>query len=100
MASLTCVSLPVTRISQPQRQDCKCSMQSAVISSHPRQSTLVRSRSVYCGRPAQPTRQRVSCAAGDFEEGELIKGIKAGDKLKVKESRLVYHAPKHKVSFG
>lgn len=40
--------------------------------------------------------QRVSCSAGDFEEGELIKGIKAGDKLKVNASRLVYHAPKHK----
>ena len=26
-----------------------------------------------------------------------MKGVKAGDKLKVKESRIVYHSPKHKV---
>ena len=39
----------------------------------------------------------VSASAGDFEEGELVKGVKAGDRLKVKESRIVYHSPKHKV---
>lgn len=38
----------------------------------------------------------MSCAASDFEEGELIKGVKAGDKVKVKESRIVFHSPKHK----
>lgn len=37
------------------------------------------------------------CSAEDFEEGELMKGVKAGDKLKVKESRTVWHSPKHKV---
>ena len=26
-----------------------------------------------------------------------MKGVKAGDRLKVKESRIVYHSPKHKV---
>ena len=97
MASLTCVNLPVTRVSQPQHQ-CKCSLQSAVLASHPRQSLLVRSQSVYSRRPTQGTPKRISCSASDFGEGELIKGIKAGDKLKVKESRVVYHAPKHKVS--
>lgn len=40
----------------------------------------------------------MSCSASDFEEGELVSGVKAGDKLKVKESRIVYHSPKHKVS--
>ena len=97
MASLTCVNLPITRFSQLQHQ-CKCSLQSATGIPHPRQSVLVRSQSVYNRRPNQQNPQRVSCSAGNFEEGELIKGVKAGDKLKVKESRLVYHAPTHKVS--
>lgn len=43
-------------------------------------------------------KSRIQCSAEDFEEGELIKGVKAGDKLKVKESRTVWHSPKHKVT--
>ena len=97
MASLTCVNVQTACILQPQRQCCKSSMYSAVTGLHPRQSALVRSHSSCCKRPTRWTPHGVSCAAGDFAEGELIKGIKAGDKLKVKESRLVYHAPKHKV---
>lgn len=97
MASLTCVVVPTACNSQSRPQCCKPSMQSAVLGLHPRQSALVRSRSSYSRRPTSWTLRRVSCSAGDFEEGELIKGIKAGDKLKVKESRVVYHAPKHKV---
>ena len=97
MASLTCVSVPTARIPQSQRQCCSASMQGTILRSHPRQSALVTGHSSYSRRPAPRTLHRVSCSAGDFEEGELIKGIKAGDKLKVKESRVVYHAPKHKV---
>jgi hypothetical protein len=51
-----------------------------------------------CKRAAAGSIYRVSCSASDFEEGELISGVKAGDKLKVKESRIIYHSPKHKVT--
>lgn len=51
-----------------------------------------------CKTAAAGNSYRVSCSASDFEEGELISGVKAGDKLKVKESKIVvYHSPKHKV---
>ncbi len=50
-----------------------------------------------CKTAAAGNSYRVSCSASDFEEGELISGVKSGDKLKVKESRIVYHSPKHKV---
>ena len=53
-----------------------------------------------CKRAAAGSIYRVSCSASDFEEGELISGVKAGDKLKVKESRIVYHSPKHKVKIA
>jgi len=53
-----------------------------------------------CKRAAAGSSYRVSCSASDFEEGELISGVKAGDKLKVKESRIVYHSPKHKVTIA
>ncbi len=53
-----------------------------------------------CKRAAAGNSYRVSCSASDFEEGELISGVKAGDKLKVKESRIVYHSPKHKVTIA
>jgi len=53
-----------------------------------------------CKRAAAGSSYRVSCSASDFEEGELISGVKAGDKLKVKESRIVYHSPKHKVKIA
>ncbi|KAL0044818.1 hypothetical protein WJX82_010489 [Trebouxia sp. C0006] len=49
-----------------------------------------------CKKAAAGSIYRVSCSASDFEEGELISGVKAGDKLKVKESRIIYHSPKHK----
>ncbi len=51
-----------------------------------------------CNRAAAGNSYMVSCSGSDFEEGELISGVKAGDKLKVKESRIVYHSPKHKVT--
>ena len=53
-----------------------------------------------CKRAAAGSSYRVSCSASDFEEGELISGVKAGDKLKVKESRIIYHSPKHKVTMA
>ena len=96
MACLTCVIVPTACVPQSQRQCCRSNPQST-LNSVPRHSALVRSHSSYSRRPTQRMLHRVSCSAGDFEEGELIKGIKAGDKLKVKESRVVYHAPKHKV---
>lgn len=53
-----------------------------------------------CKKAAAGSIYRVSCSASDFEEGELISGVKAGDKLKVKESRIIYHSPKHKVTMA
>lgn len=62
-----------------------------------RASTFAIQRDVCRRRSTTIRRHRIQCSADNFEEGELLKGVKAGDKLKVKESRTVWHSPKHKV---
>ncbi|DBB14869.1 TPA: hypothetical protein ACH3X3_004472 [Trebouxia sp. C0006] len=89
MASLTCASHVLSAQSQHDS-----SVHRIHSSCQARMSRVRNQRN--CKKAAAGSIYRVSCSASDFEEGELISGVKAGDKLKVKESRIIYHSPKHK----
>ncbi len=91
MATLTSASLVCT--SQSHQRSFVAVFQSSRLT-----RTSLISNKATCRRSPLAKCYRVSCSASDFEEGELVSGVKAGDKLKVKESRVVYHSPKHKVA--